>query len=124
MGMEGPIAEDLQGRRHVGPNQCWKQVQEEVFQCFAWLLCGTLQSLNCSDLTLDETIRPGEVGGWSYVVYVIALEELDELIGSEWRATVGTEHARQSILGDELLQTLDSDWADLVNTSYTIGITC
>ena len=46
------------------------------------------------------------MGGGSELVYVVALQELGELIRCEGRALIGVDKARQSILRDELLQAL------------------
>ena len=56
---------------------------EELFKQLVGFLAGAQHGLNSSDLALNEAIRPGEVGGWGYVVNVMALEELCELIRSK-----------------------------------------
>ena len=57
------------------------QVQEELFQWFARFLGGAQHGLNGPNLSLSETIRPGEVGGGDDVVYMVAVQELVEHIG-------------------------------------------
>ena len=52
----------------------------------------------------NETIRQGKVGRRSYMVYVMALQELGKLIRCKRGTIVSVEQGRWSVLGDEFLQ--------------------